>query len=273
MRFRLAGINNQNFIMQDEETGTWWQQVNGRAFLGPLKGRQLRLVPADIVAFGTWKTDHPKGRVLAPDPGVEARDGDYVPTDWERDMARTRVVTTLPKGSAFRPRALVVGVDVDGRAKAYRLEDLRAARVLLDVIGTTPVMLVIGDDDRSVRVFDRRVDGRVAEFAAVPPQASRSTSRVADSASLVAGSGSDNQAHDAAVPTARVVDFDTASEWEFSGRAVSGPLAGRQLRRVPHLLEYWFDWQTYHPKTDAYRPWRPVRDRKDPLFVPRPPAP
>ena len=29
LHFHLAGINNQNFIMQDEETGTWWQQVTG----------------------------------------------------------------------------------------------------------------------------------------------------------------------------------------------------------------------------------------------------
>ncbi|MBA3256470.1 MAG: DUF3179 domain-containing protein [Pyrinomonadaceae bacterium] len=31
LHFQLAGINNQNFIMRDEETGSWWQQVNGEA--------------------------------------------------------------------------------------------------------------------------------------------------------------------------------------------------------------------------------------------------
>lgn len=40
LHFHLAGINNQNFIMRDEETGTWWQQVNGKAIHGPLKGHQ-----------------------------------------------------------------------------------------------------------------------------------------------------------------------------------------------------------------------------------------
>ena len=37
LTFRLAGINNQNFIMRDEQTGTWWQQVSGLAIHGPLK--------------------------------------------------------------------------------------------------------------------------------------------------------------------------------------------------------------------------------------------
>ena len=51
LRFRLVGINNQNFVMQDEETGSWWQQVTGRSFAGPMAGAQLTLLPHDEVAF------------------------------------------------------------------------------------------------------------------------------------------------------------------------------------------------------------------------------
>ena len=167
MRFRLTGINNQNFIMQDDGTGSWWQQVTGRAIAGPLRGKRLTLVPHDEVTFGTWKADHPGGRVLKPDATVEARD-DYAPLDWERRMAKTRVVTTLPKKSPFTARTLVVGITVSGRSKAYPLEALRASRVLLDVVGDVPLMLAIGEDGRSVRVFDRRIDGRGHEFVATP---------------------------------------------------------------------------------------------------------
>ena len=31
LTFHLAGINNQNFLMRDEQTGTYWQQISGRA--------------------------------------------------------------------------------------------------------------------------------------------------------------------------------------------------------------------------------------------------
>ena len=154
--------------------------------------------------------------MLKPDATVEARD-DYAPLDWERRMAKTRVVTTLPKGSPFTARTLVVGITVNGRSKAYPLEALRASRVLLDVVGDVPLMLAIGEDGRSVRVFDRRIDGRDHEFVATP------------SARL------------------SLTDLETISEWDFSGRAISGPLAGRTLARIPFLLEYWFDWQTYQP--------------------------
>ena len=61
LTFRLAGINNQNFIMRDDQTGTWWQQVSGLAIHGPLKGRRLHLVPHDQITFATWKDEQPKG--------------------------------------------------------------------------------------------------------------------------------------------------------------------------------------------------------------------
>ena len=56
--------------MQDDETGTWWQQVSGEAILGPLKGRRLALVPSDQLTFGMWAAEAPNGRVLRPDDRV-----------------------------------------------------------------------------------------------------------------------------------------------------------------------------------------------------------
>jgi len=32
LTFHLAGINSQNFLMRDEETGTYWQQISGDTF-------------------------------------------------------------------------------------------------------------------------------------------------------------------------------------------------------------------------------------------------
>lgn len=280
LRFRLVGINNQNFIMGDEETGTWWQQASGRAFLGPLKGRQLRLVPADIVSFATWRADHPSGRVLAPDPEVEKRDGDYLATTWEREMSTMKTVTTLPKKSPFTPRQLVVGVDVDGVSKAWSLDDLRAVRVQLDIVGATPLMIVVGEDGKSVRVFDRRIDGREHEFAAMIDPGARSATGstapgphptdVAPAAVSDVAPGLLSPSSGMPRRSAIFIDVDTGSEWDFGGRAISGPLQGRALARIPHLLEYWFDWQTYRPKTLVYKPWNPVKVKPDPLIVPKP---
>ena len=226
LTFRLTGINNQNFVMQDEETGSWWQQVTGEAILGPLKGKRLTLVDADQLTFGTWKTEAPNGRVLAPDPDIVAKGG-YAPVDWEVRMARTRVPDAAGAAAAadarLPPRSLIIGVERQGESRAFPVERVTAAKIVLDEVGDTPIAVVRAPDGRSTRVFDRRVDGRAVELFA----------KVSE--------------------PFRLIDATTGSEFDFTGTAVSGPLAGRTLARVPFLEEYWFDWKNYHPNTEIVR--------------------
>ena len=222
LRFHLSGINNQNFLMQDEQTGSWWQQVTGEALFGPLKGKRLDLVFHDEVSFGTWKQEHPRTRVLRPDDSAPWRE---FSKSWEAETAKLPVVTPVRPGEPFGPREVVVGLEVRGAAKAYPWSAVQRQSPVLDTLAGMPIVLVVGEDGRSVRAFSRRVDGRELQLFAKPGG-----------------------------PPLRLVDAETGSEWSFAGEAVSGPLAGRKLDKVYTLLDYWFDWQTYHPRTTVYRP-------------------
>ena len=66
LTFHLAGINNQNFLMRDEQTGTYWQQISGRAIAGSLAGSQLELVSSDELSFALWHSGAGNGTVLKP---------------------------------------------------------------------------------------------------------------------------------------------------------------------------------------------------------------
>lgn len=260
LTFRLIGINNQNFLMEDRETGSWWQQVSGAAISGPLKGQHLDPVIHDEVTYGLWCREHPAGRVLA----LNAED-DQIRPEWESRTATLPTVvaptgvaptvvapavvasTVVParRGDALEPRAVIVGVTVDGEAKAYPQALLRRTRAVMDRVGSTPVAVLMGADDNSTRIFDRRLDGRELELLARP------------------GSS-----------PAVFVDAETGSEWGISGTAQSGPLAGRTLRRLPQLTDYWFDWQLYHPDTRVYREWQPkAANPPDPTDPANPPNP
>jgi Protein of unknown function (DUF3179) len=221
LTFRLVGINNQNFVMRDDETGSWWQQVSGEAILGPLKGKRLTLLPFDHLTFALWREESPDGRVLAPVDAVVASNR-YARADWEQRMTKTPAPASADRQLA--PRTLVLGVEVRGVARAYPLAGMTAVGVVLDDIAGTPIAIVRAPDGRSTRVFDRTVDGRPLELIAK-----------------------------ADVSPFRLADADTGSEWTFSGTAVRGPLKGRQLARIPFLEEYWFDWKAYHPATDVAR--------------------
>ena len=223
LHFRLAGINNQNFIMRDEETGTWWQQVSGKAVNGPLQGKQLKRVFHDELSFEIWKGEAPNGRVLRPDEKIAAANN-YAPADWEARVGKMRVVDGTDIDQRLAPRTLVLGVEVDGKSAAYPLPALQKQSPIMDMVGSTPIMLLLGEDKRSVRAFERTVDGRRLEFF---------------------------QKTDAQAGF-QLVDAETSSTWNFEGKAVGGPLAGRQLKKIFVLEDYWFDWRIYHPDTAVY---------------------
>ena len=223
LNFHLAGINNQNFIMRDEETGSWWQQVTGEAILGPLKGQRLRAVLHDELTFGLWKREKPAGRVLRPDERVE-RAGKYAPADWEARMANVPVTTSKGLDASLPPRALVIGLTINNSSKAYPFDALKRQGLILDDVGGVPIFVVIGDDQLSVRAYERFVNGSKLEFFVKP-----------DASPL------------------RLVDAETGSEWDFKGQAIAGPLAGQQLKKIALLNDYWFDWKTYHPETKVYK--------------------
>ncbi len=216
LTFHLAGINNQNFIMRDEETGTWWQQVSGEALQGALKGRSLNGVFTDEITFAVWKREYPSGRVLRPDEHVSQQ---YEAANWEEQYEKLRVVVPVEANDKLKPRALIAGIVVNGKAIAYPLEALQQQRLIINTIDATPIFIALGEDNKSVRAFERNVDGRALEFFA-----------------------KDNQ----------FVDAETGSTWDFSGKAISGALAGKQLRKISVLKDYWFDWKLYHPDTSVY---------------------
>jgi hypothetical protein len=112
---------------------------------------------------------------------------------------------------------------VDGKSAAYPLTALQKQSPIIDLVGATPIVLVLGDDGRSARAFERTVDGRRLEFF-----------------QKTDGGGF------------QLIDAETGSTWNFEGRATGGPMAGRQLKKVFVLEDYWFDWRLYHPDTRIY---------------------
>ena len=206
--------------MKDEETGSWWQQVTGEAIFGPLKGKKLKPVFMDELAFATWKREQPQGRVLVPDEKIAAK-GEYAPPDWEDRMLRVPVATQV-NAPALGKRELVIGIAVNGASAAYPFAALPKQNPIIDQLGGTPLVIVLGEDGKSIRAFDRTVEGHQREFFLKP-----------NSTPL------------------RLID-DKGTEWDFTGTAISGTLAGKQLTKITVLKDYWFDWKAYNPKTTVY---------------------
>jgi hypothetical protein len=205
--------------MRDEETGSVWQQVTGRCVFGPLRGQALELAGADELTFGLWKQEAPTGTVLAP---VSAYADKYAKKDWDERMARYPTVLSFDPLPA---RELVLGLSVGGADRAFPLKSVMEQAPIMDSVGATPVLLVVGPDGKSVRAFIRRVEpsGEATEF------------------------------HKKTGEPWALLDSATGSEWNFQGCAVTGPAQGKCLEQLPLLKDYWFDWRNHHPQTAVYR--------------------
>jgi hypothetical protein len=218
--FHLGGINNGNALLRDDETGSIWQQSTGEAIFGPLKGRHLDLVRSNELSFALWRSEQPQGQVLQPDPTYVA---EYDPKDWEQHVERTVTVVDTSK-SGIGPHRLMLGVTVAGQNKAYPIDAIMAARVIQDQVGGSPVLIVVGPDAASIRVFEGKVEGDATQLT------------------FVKGAGDKLMS-----------DAETGSTWNFQGCAVDGKLAGRCLKEIDAHKDYWFDWMNHHPESAVFK--------------------
>ncbi len=271
LHFYLAGINNQNFLMRDKETGTWWQQITGKAIYGPLKGASLDLVPYDELTFGEWKSEVSDGLVLAEVPKY----ANEYESNWEPEIQKLPVVISFP-GTELKSRDVVVGLEFNGVSRAYPWGTVLKQSPVVDHVSGTPLLVAVAPDKKSFRVFVSRIDGKDAEFflkgeAEDEVDTAKTSKKLETSVDAAKNSGGVPPAvpgpagpntpqpvrtapkSDPLVKPWLLLDTTTASEWNFQGCAVSGPAQGKCLDRVPALKDYWFDWRNYHPDTTIYK--------------------
>ena len=141
---------------------------------------------------------------------------------------------TVGRGKYLVPSDKVIGVVVDGAARAYPLRVLVWHEVVNDTISGVPIVVTYNPLSEGMAVFDRRVGGRTLAFG-VSGLLYQSNLLMYDRA----GTRPDE------------------SLWsQLQARAVSGPAAaaGRTLDLVPFALAKWEDWQSAWPQTTVLAP-------------------
>lgn len=225
--FGVSGLLwRSDLVMYDQATESLWSQVLGRAIRGPQTGKRLSLVPSTFTSWGEWRRTHPDGEVLLPPP-LSLTITDTPPRNYDGEAyagydesRRIGIGYNDFDDDRLHPKARVVGIRVDGTAKAYPLSTvLDADGVVNDTVAGLPVVAV-GAGDGTLAVYDRRVDGSTLSF------------QPGDDRTVVADGSA----------------FDIRT-----GAATSGPLAGARLDQVNDRSPmFWFAWADFHPNTAVY---------------------
>lgn len=228
-------LYNSDLVMYDRQTHSLWAQMEGRAIVGDRAGDRLALRPANTIAFEDWLAAHPEGRVLSRDTGHVRRYGMNPYEHYDQPALRPFLFSGQPD-QRRPPKERVVGVTVDGAHRAYPWPVLEARRVAHDAVGGEPIVVFFVPGTLSA--LDH---SEIARSRAIGSTAVFST-RLESRTLTFEPSGDAFR------------DRETGTRWSFFGRGLQGPLAGRQLRAVPHVDAFWFAWAAFNPATTIYEP-------------------
>lgn len=134
-------------------------------------------------------------------------------------------VAVMPRSADIYDRSIVdigsgllIGLHHGTESRSWVLAGLAGSAVKLDHFGDIPIAIFLDQESLTAAIFDRRVDDRVLSFE-----------------------------WDSGI----VTDSETGSVWDLlTGKAVSGPLKGRQLKLMPGIISDSATWHVYHPLED-----------------------
>ena len=217
-----SALYDNDMVMYDHQTGSYWHQVSGRAIVGELSGASMDLVPSMMATFAEWRALYPETLVLSNAKARVARSAD--PSERVKAAVNRGRFSFPISEQATSDRRLPLGAEVlvvllAGEEKAYALLDV-AAGPANDHVGGAPVV-VFGSGD-AMAAYVARVGGRELTFVA------------ADGGAFT--------------------DRETGSTWDLGGSATAGPLEGASLTLVPARRALWFAIAGSSPGVTLYEP-------------------
>lgn len=227
--FGVSGnLRYSDLIMYDRQTESWWQQITGTAIVGELTGKKLTSIPASIVSFADFQSTYPKGLVLSSETGYMRNYGSN-PYPGYDNISRSPFLFFEPVDGRLPAMERVVTVSLNGEDAAYPFSVVAEQKVVEDTVGGEPIVVFhqpgvdspfSATDVGAASVFAPTLDGTTLKF------------KVNDDGTIV--------------------DTETESQWNVLGRAIAGPLEGKQLQSIVNGNHFWFAWAVFKPETRVF---------------------
>jgi len=145
VEFGTSGkLYNSNLVMYDRKTQSYWTQIGGLAIVGELTGMRLTPVSIDTVVWRDWKVAHPDSEVLSKDTGHSRNYGqDPYGGYYENSFVWFPLEN---EDNRIHAKTVVFGIEVNGKYKAYREEDLILQSVINDKVDGVDIRIERKED-------------------------------------------------------------------------------------------------------------------------------
>ncbi len=217
--YDVFGLYNGLFVMDDRQTGSVWTHYDGTVLTGELagSGARLEIQPMVHTTWADWLALYPDTGVLDWYPEFSARYRTIEPG--RAGLGQQFQQTILNWDTRLPENELVLGVNVGTAFRAYVLGDFHpGVTAVNDLLGGRPIVVFLQADNDYGLAFYADLDGQVLAFRAEEG----------------------------------VILDDGGSTWGLDGKALSGPLAGRQLVFATSFVTEWYGWAAYHPDTEIF---------------------
>ena len=215
LTFGTSGLLfRSNKLMFDKETHSLWQNLTGRAVIGPMaqKRVQLRRLPVELTTWKAWRTAHPDTTVIDIHTGFKR---DYGHSPYREYFRSNRLMFPVWKRRSILPeKSWVFTIVVQGQPVAYALGFLKKHPVYQDHVKDWALILITDVKNETVRVYGHS-GTKPVEFQSI------------DKAGL-----RDKDGH----------------LWRVTWDSIEGP-NGEMWQRLPGHFAYWFGWYAFYPET------------------------
>lgn len=233
--FGVSGfLRHSDMIMYDRNSESLWQQFSGEALVGDLTGKELQIIPSQLISFDQFRSSYPDAKVLSKNTGHRRNYGENPYSGYD-DINNSPFLLREEIPGEIRPMEKVIGVRTENEVKGYTYSRTREEKVIHDTVGGEPVVIFHLDgmasalDNRSIS--RSRDDGATGVFSPVV----------------------NDELLEFGFKNGEIRDRNTGSTWNITGKAVSGPLTGEQLETMLYGDYFAFAWLVFYPETNMYK--------------------
>jgi hypothetical protein len=207
-KFRLVGMDLFNAMFEDESTKSWWRQATGEAIAGKLKGTVLPEISSTQISLGKWLALYPDSKIMQADPAFKSSyDTLY---NYEQGLNRKKLTGT--DSLSWQKKSWVVGVQLNGQARAYDWNQLKKDMLIEDTLAGKELFIMLAEDSSSFFAYEKSgIKGKV---------------RV-EKDTIILGE----------------------KRFRLDGKGIDTSM---KLLKVPAYQEFWHSWKSFHEGTGRF---------------------